>query len=51
MPVSSVALLLMAAKSLVVMDGQHPWICDLEPCSSNSRNWYDGDVVQFLNFK
>ena len=35
---SGVALLLVAAKSAVVTDGQRPWICDLEPCSSEGRN-------------
>ena len=32
-----VALLLMAAKSPVVTDGQRPWIRDSEPCSSHGR--------------
>ena len=36
---SGVALLMLVAKSPVVMDdGQHPWIHDLEPCSSHGRN-------------
>ena len=36
--VSSVGQLSSAAESLVVTDGQRPWICDLEPYSSNGRN-------------
>ena len=38
----------LAAKSLVVTDGQRPWIHNLEPCSSKGRNYYNGDIVQFL---
>ena len=35
---SGVVLLVSAAKSPVVTDGQRPWIRDLEPYSSNRRN-------------